>query len=481
MKTFKKISSVLVAAIMLLTLTVASFAANETGNTITVNNASEGENYSIYKMLDLSVDNDLTAYRYTVNSVWSSFFAGNGASYIDIDSQGYVTWKSGADIEEFGKAAKEYASQNSISPLTTLTATSTKKVIFDNLDSGYYLITSTLGTKVIVQTTPDSPTPEINEKNSEPTIKKEVKEDSTGLYGESNTAQIGDTVEFMTTVSAKSGAKKYVIHDKMDKGLTLNTNSITVKSGESTLNQNTDYTVSTEADDGCTFEITFTQAYLDTITADIDITVAYTAVLNNAAVISTDTNNNKTWLTYGDNGKTTEDVTETSTFKFELVKTKSDNTFLNGAKFELYDAKTGGTKIALVKASDGSYRIATDDEKNAPEFNSAVIEAGTVTVKGLDADTTYWLEETDAPVGYNKLTERVEVKLESANLNAELDASKWISGGVHIINNTGNELPSTGGIGTTIFYIVGGALVVGAVILLITKKRMNKYETNYSD
>ena len=136
-----------------------------------------------------------------------------------------------------------------------------------------------------------------------------------------------------------------------------------------------------------------------------------------------------------------------------------------------------GKKIALVEEPDGVYRVATADEKNDKDFKSAVIEAGRATVKGLDANTTYWLEETEAPAGYNKLSGRVEVKIEDSNLTTTMDKddNTWGSGdgGVHITNNTGAELPSTGGMGTTIFYIIGSVLVLAAVVLLIVRKRMS--------
>lgn len=160
---------------------------------------------------------------------------------------------------------------------------------------------------------------------------------------------------------------------------------------------------------------------------------------------------------------------------FDIIKTDSSMKVLNGAKFELHDAQTAGNKIDLVKVSDGVYRVATATEKGAEGFTSAVIEAGKATVKGLDAGTTYWLEETEAPAGYNKLAGRVEVKIENTNLTTTMTGDTWAqgNGGVQITNNSGALLPSTGGMGTTIFYVLGSVLVLGAVVLLVTKKRMS--------
>lgn len=83
------------------------------------------------------------------------------------------------------------------------------------------------------------------------------------------------------------------------------------------------------------------------------------------------------------------------------------------------------------------------------------------------------MEEITAPTGYNLMKERVEVKIEDANLDAELEGDVWTEGGVQVINQTGAELPSTGGIGTRIFYVVGSIMVIAAAVLLVTKKRMS--------
>ena len=477
MKHVKKLASLLLALTMVFALATTASAAGT--NTITVNNAQANETYEIYKMLDLVVNDAQTAYSYTVNTAWAGFFGegGAGAAYVNIDTLGYVTWKDGkdtaAEMEAFGKAAASFAAGKTAA--ATQTPTADGSITFSNLEDGYYLVTSTNGTLAMVLTTPDNPSATVNEKNPDATIEKKVQEDSDSTWGDSNTAQIGDTVNFQTTINARKGAKNYVLHDQMEDGLTLNQNSIVVKVGETTLTKGTDYTVAFNTNDGCDFEITFTQTYLDTISGDTTIVVTYSAVLNGNAEIADATNDNKTQLTYGANSKTEWDTTTTKTFMFDIVKTDSNYKLLSGAKFELYDAKTAGNKIPLVKNADGTYRVATAAESSAEGFVSAVIEAGKVTVKGLDADTTYYLEETEAPAGYNKLGERHEVKIESTNLTTSMTGDTWVTGngGVQITNNAGTELPSTGGIGTTIFYVLGSILVIGAAVLLVTKKRMS--------
>ena len=482
MKYVRKSLALLLALILVLALGGTAFAEGETGS-ITINDAVVGQTYTIYQILDLeSYNASANAYSYKATTAWSNFINSSDikGTYVSVDGQGYVTWVDGADVAAFAKAAQKYAKDNSIGNQGSVTATTTT-VSFTGLDLGYYLVDTTLGTLCSLDTT--NPDVTMEEKNEVPVPDKTVKEDSTGIWGDSNTAQIGDTVEFKTVIQAKKGAQNYKLHDQMEAGLTLNQDSITVKVRDTALTKGTDYTVAFDvackdkngADATCDFEITFKQTYLDSITADTDIVVTYTAVLNENAEIADATNDNDTVLDYGDDSRSEWDETTTKTFMFDIVKTDSNLKVLTGAKFELYDAQTAGNKIALVKESDGVYRVATATEKSTEGFTSAVIEAGKATVKGLDADTTYWLEETEAPAGYNKLAGRVEVKIENSNLTTTMTGDTWAegNGGVQITNKTGTELPSTGGMGTTLFYVLGSVLVLGAVVLLVTRKRMS--------
>lgn len=469
MKRTKRIASVLLALVMALSLITTAFAAGETGS-ITIDNAVVGQTYTIYQILDLeSYNKDSGAYAYKATAAWRDFI--NGADvksvYVNVDAQGYVTWVKDADVAAFAKLAQEYAAKNSIGNQGTEKANSTT-VKFTNLDLGYYLVDSTLGTICSLDTT--NPSVTIKEKNAQPTVDKQVQENSNGQWGESNDANIGDTVNFKTVISAKKGAQGYVLHDKMSEGLTINQGTVSVVGVDAN-----NYEVTYNCTDGCAFEIAFKQEYLDTITEDTSIVVTYSATLNEKAVIYPGPSTNETKLVYGEGSETTWDKTETFTYQFDLVKTKTDKTVLDGAEFKLYDAKTDGNEIALIDESNGVYRVATAAEKAAEGFVSATIKAGKVTIKGLDSGT-YYLEETKAPAGYNVLAERVEVKIDHANLTATVEGDTYVSGGVQVINQTGAELPSTGGIGTTIFYVVGGLLVVAAGVLLVTRKRMSKSE-----
>ena len=158
---------------------------------------------------------------------------------------------------------------------------------------------------------------------------------------------------------------------------------------------------------------------------------------------------------------------DTETYYFDLVKDNDKDEVLEGAEFKLYDAETSGNEIPVVKVSDGVYRVAVTGE------TGVAIEAGTARIQGLDGTKTYYLEEIKAPAGYNILTSRVAVQMESADHPATVENNKYVSGGVEVVNQRGAELPSTGGIGTTIFYVIRAILVIGAGILLVTRRRMS--------
>ena len=473
MKHVKKLVSILLAMVMVFSMSVSVFAAtNNDSGSITISNAKDGHTYNAYQILVLeSYDTDAKAYSYKANSAWKAWLETQTA-YISIDAQGYVTWVDGADAAAFAKAALAYAKENKIQPAATKTADSTT-VAFTGLDLGYYLIDTTMGTLCSLDTT--TPNVEMYEKNEQPPVKKEVKEDSTGNWGENNTAEIGDTVYFRTTITAKEGAEGYVLHDVMTEGLTLNADSIDIAGltkGEDA-DSGAYHVVTSGLTDGCTFEVVFHQSYLDTITDDTDIVVTYNAVLNEKAVIYDGANTNKTKLQFGEDSRdeTIWDETKTYTFKVDVVKTDDNNVVLDSAQFKLYDAKTGGNEIPLVKVSDGVYRLAKDGESGVAYITTV---NGQLEIRGFDANTNYYLEETKAPDGYHKLAERVEIAVKEANLEAEFNQDgTYKDGGVHVINKAGDLLPSTGGMGTTLFYVIGIVLVAGAAVLLIARKRMN--------
>ena len=142
-----------------------------------------------------------------------------------------------------------------------------------------------------------------------------MQEDSDNRWDENNTADIGQTVNFQTTITAQAGAQNYVLHDKMDAGLTFGEVE-SVKVGETLLALNTDYTVEKSPTDNCTFHITFTPTYCESIKDETTIIVTYSATLNENAVIAGEGNKNETWLKYGDTSETTHDTTTTKTYFF---------------------------------------------------------------------------------------------------------------------------------------------------------------------
>ena len=468
MKHVKKLVSLLLVMIVVFAMTTTTFA--EGTNSITVNGAQKGETYKLYKMLDLSVNETNTAYSYTVNIEWNNFFTtGAGKGYVDIDEQSYVTWKADkkddTSMEAFGKAAA--AAVSGKTAVDTQTPTADGSFTFSNLDSGYYLITSTNGTLAIVDTTPTNPDATVNEKNADSTLDKKVQEDSQAVaegngWGKENSAQIGDNVNFQTSITLKKGAKNVVMHDKIEDGLTFSGADSVAIDG---LTKGTDYTVvvsTTEAPltDACTFEIEFAQTYLDSLTADTTLTVTYSAVLNEKANITAGEKNDAK-LTWGDASNTEWSETVTKTYQFEVLKyatTDSTKAPLAGATFQLKDANDNVVK--LIKVSDTEYRVANGDETDAVD-SFTTVDSGKIVIKGVDLDT-YKLVETAAPAGYNKLKDPVGLTVLGTNALT-----------VDVPNATGTELPSTGGMGTTIFYVVGSILVIGAAVLLITRKRMS--------
>ena len=484
MKHAKKLASLLMALVMVLSLATTAFAEGETGS-ITINDAVVGQTYTIYQILDLeSYNASANAYAYKATTAWNTFINSDAikGTYVEVDAQGYVTWKEGADAAAFAKAAQKYAKDNSIANQGSVTATTTT-VSFTNLDLGYYLVDSTLGTLCSLNTT--KPDVVMEEKNEVPTNVKTVEEDSTGNYGAKNDADIGQTVNFKSTITAQAGAENYVFHDTMSAGLTFDSNSVKVY-----LNPTVDakgavtgtpidvanYTLTAPASDGDTFDVAFTQTFCDTLKANDKIVITYSATLNEKAVIAGEGNPNTSKVSYGDSSNTKytpDSQTKTYTWDVDVFKYTMNGeteTALAGAKFTLSKNADGSNPIALVSEGNNVYRVAkTGETGTVTEITTDT--TGKFTIKGLDADT-YYLTETAAPAGYNKLAGPVTIVIgENGVVNATTEAPQGVDE-VKVLNQSGTELPSTGGMGTTIFYVVGSILVLAAVVLLITKKRM---------
>lgn len=459
-KTFKKLFAALLAAALVLAMAVPAFAeTNATKGSIKIDHTVSGETYTIYRMFKLdSYNAESNTYSYTVEPAWETFFStGAGSSYIDLDSNGHPTWKTGADAAAFAKAALTWAADKKISG-TKETATG-DTVTFSDLGLGYYLVDSSLGALCGLNTT--TPNVTIEEKNGQPTIEKKVKSHYDG-WAEKNTAKIGDIVEYKVEIKVADGAQKYTVTDTMSKGLTFNNSSLKVTANDAVT---TDYTL-TSTTNG--FTLVLPETYVSTLTKGTTIIVTYNATLNKDAVIDGDGNTNEVTLSYGNHQNTVPSKVTTKSYQFDLVKVDgTTNKLLDGAEFELAD---GETKLSFVKDTAGNYRVATTGDEGAT--TTITVKNGKVNIYGL-AGKTYTLTETKAPDGYNKLVTSETVNLaDGSKTHATIVDSVYKDGGVVVENHAGTVLPSTGGMGTTLFYVIGGGLMVAAVVLLVTKKRM---------
>lgn len=465
MKKIKKTLSLLLLLVLSLAQ-VGNVKADGTKGTITINNAIVNETYSIYRILDLETyDAQNNHYIYRANTKWQAFIndASKGGKYLEAKNENgntYYVWKENADQVKFTEEAIAYAKANSIEAEAFKTATSTT-VKFTELDLGYYLVSSSVGSLLHLTTT--NPNGEINEKNTiKPEVDKEVKENSTGVYGKENDATIGDTVEFKSTITTGAGFKDYVLYDKMSTGLTLNPGSIkayVIDNNDEVAIDEQYYTVNTNVD-GYTFTVTFDNEFIAKQPRNTKIVVKYTATLNENATIEGTGNTNETNLKY-DNGTTETKTTTTYTYKFNLKKTDADEKEIEGAEFKLYkDNKE--ILVVLENEANSIYRVAVGNEAGV------TIKVGHATIKGLDAGT-YYLEEVVSPEGYNKLTSKQKVEVKGKNNDNSFHIND-----ISVVNYTGSLLPETGGIGTMLFITFGLILILGFGLLLVTKLRAYK-------
>ena len=479
MKHARKLASLLLALVMVFALATTAFAAEKNG-TITIDNPVKGQTYNAYLMFELeSYNAETKAYSYKITNDWKEFVTkGAGQDYFSIDAQGYVTLKEGVTVGDeeaatIAKAAVAYAASKNLEPAATLPEDGSYTA--SGLTLGYYVVDSSLGALCGLTTT--NPDATISEKNKVPTNVKTAEEDSTGKYGSINDAEIGQTVNFKSTITAQPGAKNYVFEDTMSAGLTYN-NDAKVYTDEAMTEElaTENYTVTLNPGDGKTFTITFTQSYLDTITAETKLYVKYSATLNKNAAVGLAGNSNKSTLKYGDstNTKSTPE-SETITYTWDLDVLKYGNAnkanVLKDAQFVLLNKDRN--KVAVVV--DGKLTGWTDVPAAGENWPANTVlttnDKGKITISGLDSNT-YYLREIKAPAGYNTLKEDVKVVITGAT-KGEGSKLTYQTVLAEIENLSGTELPSTGGMGTTIFYVLGSALVLGAVVLLVTKKRMS--------
>lgn len=534
MKYMSKLLALVLALTMVLALATAALAAEDLDSennkyTIKINNGVAGETYTAYKVFDVTLATSTgntadSGFSYSIggnSGWWSTLIDGVTADadgVYDNTTYGLKFTPSASDSAVYiiestmtaDQAAKLAAALNQVTQkpaaagkIASYDAESANTINVTDSGLGYYFIDTTLGSLCSLDTTNQDVT--INEKNTTPTLAKKIvvkNDQSADTDAESTTASIGDTINYKITVTAGKGTdKEIVVHDVMDRGLSLNMTGstpaigdFTFKKGDTEITDTTGWSVKAGEETGndvtaCTFEITIPESYAKTLDENDRIVITYSAKLNKDAEIAPKTNNNTAWLTYSNQTSTKAAVTVT-TYSFDLIKTGPKDTtntdnypVLTGAKFKLYGTKIDGNETVTDKDNEITlYKVEGTDSYYRPAVGNetgVAIEAGEVTIKGL-ASGTYHLIETDAPAGYNKLAEPVVVKIETGNLtntassdNTYTRGSTSADTGIHIVNQTGTELPSTGGIGTTIFYVLGGILVVGAGVLLVTKKRMS--------
>lgn len=499
MKYMKKLITLLAVLTLALAMAVPAFAETTTTTyTITINNGTG--TYAAYQIFKGDLYNNTLS-----NIEWGDNVTPAGQAVL-----GNAAEKAEAITGE--TEAKAFASEVAQYLIDPPAGTGTDSIT--GLAAGYYLIKNTnveageVFTDYILQVVENVT---VQPKSGKPTLDKQIKHNETGEWGVVGDNQIGDTVEFrtITTVPYVSGYTqyKYVIYDEMSAGLTSNVkneNDVTIKVNDTTELDKKYYTVTVDEKNANKFTVTVDvlQAIQDNrMDTGNKLYTYYTGILNeNAKVYKDGKQDNKAYLEYSNNphdntttNKTPEKVVYDWTFKMEINKIDGEsNAPLSDAKFVL--SKNGNCSLGtigddgtpsittdlinLIENSDGSYTVAP-----AGHTGTYVMTAGNITIKGLDDATEYYLYETKAPAGYNRLTDAVKFKITAdydetgencTSVTTKVNEDAPQAGlSITVKNNKGAALPSTGGIGTTLFYVIGGVLMAVAAVLLVTKKRMN--------
>lgn len=468
-KTLKRFGSFLLAAFMVVAMAIPVMADSE--YTITVNGAQTDVTYKAYKVFDATVSGDNVSYTIPTGSTIAAVegFSGVFATTTAANGTVYVTPQEGvadADIISWLKT-----NQNSIATGTPTTLTNSNGATSITLDvgaPGYYFITSTVGTKSAVEVTTAKPTATINDKiETSPSIPEDG---GKKINGETVTdMQVGTKAHFTITFTATNYAtdkdgnataiNSYTVTDTPD-GFSIDQESIDVQvNGEAYAIPEKSFSSSINGQGVMTVTIPWDQ---ETYPSPSTVVVSYDATLTDKHIAAASTN--KAEVKYDETKIPGDPEVKVYNYKVQITKVDaaSKETKLEGAQF-------------VLKNSDGKYYKVAND--GAVSWVDVVDNATTVTTdangsanfSGL-ASGTYTLVETVAPNGYNLAADQ------NITLNAITEEVKNVAVltvGATVEDEAGSTLPSTGGMGTTIFYIVGGILVVGAGVLLITKKRMD--------
>lgn len=491
MKHARKLTSLLLALVMVFALAVTVAAEETTGTTgtgsITVDNPIEGQNYTAYKIFDVVYDDATPTkhYSYTIkDGDGGSPWYGTVSAYATTEANGLtltqvegtntyvVTFdKDKFSAPKFAETLKNALSTvNPTSDVHQFTANAEGKQVADSLPLGYYFVTSTNGTLCNLTTTDSDVT--IYDKNDVP-FKKEGVEKKDVEVGQvldyKITGKVPDTTGFTTYT--------YEITDTMSVGLTFDETSVQVKVGNALQSESKD-TYAFEkgnATDNYTFKVTI---YVEKYTPGQPIEVTYRATVNEDAVATVSTN--KAVLKYSNKPGTTDTGTIESEHKVYSAKITINKFWKDGTQekplenvgFKLYKKEApenGGTETTKYYVKNETTNAVTwdTDIKKATEVKTSA--TGEANFTGL-ANDTYYLVESTTPAGFNPLTDVKTITVNGDDTGANLTVTERVE------NKAGTLLPSTGGMGTTIFYVLGAVLVVGAGVLLVTKKRMSQSE-----
>ena len=504
-RTLKKAVAIGAMAAMAAVMSLPVYATD-----ITVSNAVDEKTYYAYKIFDATVADDKIAY--TLDTTTE-----NGAAIYDaLKDAGVFTFTSiGAGKytvaladnktdEDVAKAVKGNFTVGADGKITGLTAptgvaATDKTATLSVSNSGYYFVTTTNGTVVTVDTVKDS-TITVIDKNKTPgwetdpddgndsTGKTVSNDGQNGTYKKANSVSIGSDSYFkinayVPTVSNGDKVDSYAITDTLGDGFTLD-GDVTVKFTDddgkeidalknlATADTNTanKIIVTFTIRDGTTHEV------IANYPTETHVEITYKAKVD-ADAVHDNKNTVKMTYTVGDSGteeKTDIPDSETDTYVYGFNVDKYDankqTTKLAGAEFELYTAETGGEKISVAKDNDGVYKVSKEGTATITTDSN-----GAAKIFGL-AEGTYYLEETKAPLGYNKLTARQKVTVLEGDSDGStkidtVTADGYANASVEVANSAGSVLPSTGGAGRIAIYAVGGVLVVGFGIVMVSKKR----------
>ena len=533
-KVIKKLLAALLAVAMVCAMAIPAFAENSEGDVDSHHTYSafqifkgdvEGNNIKDFKISNVdwgsniinNSDDFLNKLREADHIGLLFTNATSARDVLEVISQ----WHDSDDYSiAFARFVCHYLYSNDANPTYVVRAGSNALTI-PEAKAGYYLFVDTTDfskddsyhsyNSFLLMVTKGNWNVPITPKAEKPTVEKKVYDNpdgtSTGGFGSSADHAINEKFQFQLTATLPDSTNraydyydKYsvIFHDTLSDGITYDKDdeldSVVIKSNGNTYNitDSSKYTIDTtdlESQNSFVVNIDVKACAKDAgfdLNDGATITVTYTAHLNDKAYVNTaggsTSNINKVYLTYSNNpkdessiGKTPES-TPVYVYTYQLNNTKhaekEDGTPLPGAVFQLYSDKDCTQEVKLYKVGNIYFPIkdATDKEKDAVQMISG--QDGQFNVKGLDAGT-YYLKEITPPDGYSACKEiPVTIKADhSRNDQVNLEGSNLTNDIVNI-KAGGITLPSTGGIGTTLFYVVGGGLMVAAIVLLVTKKRM---------